>query len=340
MTVAVGLSGGVDSSVVALLLKKKGYNVVGITMDLFGTDEGQDSDAQKIAEYLDIPFYKLDLKKEYQEKIGEYIKKDYSRGLTPNPCVKCNREIKFGLFLEKAKTLGIHFDKFATGHYAKIHYNKKTKRYSVYADLENPKDQSYFLAMLTQEQLSQTIFPLGKMKKEKVVKIAKKAGLFTSEKKESQDLCTGNYKNYFTNKTLPGNFIEITTGKKLGTHTGIQNFTIGQRRGLNIGYHHPLYVVKIDAKTNTVYVGKDEDLLNSTVQITDINYSSISKIEKGLTGIAKIRYRDKGSTATVIQTQKNTCTLQFKTQQRAITPGQLCVFYIKNKVAFSGFIKN
>lgn len=339
MTIAVGLSGGIDSSVAALLLKKKGHNVIGITMNLFNSEEGQDSDAEKVAKFLDIPFYKLDLKKEYEERIIEYIKEDYSNGLTPNPCVRCNREIKFGLFIEKAKTLGIEFDKFATGHYAKIDYNKKTDRYSIIADPKNEKDQSYFLAMLTQEQLSQTIFPLGKMKKEKVIKIAKKYKLFTSEKKESQDLCTGNYKNLFTQKTIEGDFIELSSGKKLGTHKGIQNFTIGQRRGLNIAYQYPLYVIKIDAKKNIVYVGKDEELLQKSLEITDINYSSIEKIEIGLKGIAKIRYRNRGYSAEVVKVEKNSCTLKFEKEQRAVTPGQLCVFYIKNRVAFSGYIK-
>lgn len=335
MKVAVGLSGGVDSAVTAYLLKQQGYEVFAVTMKLLpGTNE----DARKTAEFLEIPFFEIDLTQEYQDKIVSYVKEDYESGRTPNPCVRCNREVKFGIFHKKIQSLGIDFDYFATGHYAIIEYNENAERWALKKGTYAEKDQVYFLAMLTQEQLSKTIFPLGQLSKPQVREIAKKAGIPVAEKKESQDLCVGDYKRFFS-KGDEGPFIEIGSGKEVGRHLGIYRYTVGQRRGLNIGIGYPLFVVKIEPETNTVYVGTEKDLESQTVTIRNVNYGLLSDCEVGSEGLVKIRYRDEGRLARVREKkQDGTIVIEWEVPARAVTPGQLCVFYKGDYVGFAGFI--
>ena len=336
MRIAVGLSGGVDSSVCAYLLQQQGHDVTAITMKL--TAEDDHSDARKTAEFLKIPFYEIDLTKEYREKIIAYVKEDYENGRTPNPCVRCNREIKFGIFWEKAEELGIEFDRFATGHYAVIDYDEKTQRYRLKKGVHAEKDQAYFLAMLSQRQLAKTLFPLGKMTKSEVRKTAAEAGLPAAEKKESQDLCVGDYKRFFSDET-GGPFIELPGGKEVGRHRGIHRYTVGQRRGLNIGIGYPLFVLKIDAESGAVYVGREEMLLSKTVTVRGVNFSALTECPVGTEGTVKIRYRDEGRPGRVKEVKADGCiVIEWETPARAVTPGQLCVFYKGDYVGFAGFI--
>lgn len=335
MKTAVGLSGGVDSAVCAYLLREQGDEVIGVTMKLL---PGENTDARKVAEFLRIPFYEIDLTREYNEKIIEYVKDDYRNGRTPNPCVRCNRDVKFGFFWEKIKEAGIEFDRFATGHYAVIDFNEKTKRWQLKKGTYAEKDQAYFLAMLTQEQLSKTVFPLGTMSKQQVREIAARAGLPVAEKKESQDLCVGDYKQFFP-EDGSGPFIELPSGKEAGRHRGIFRYTVGQRRGLNIGIGYPLFVLKIEPETNTVYVGKEELLMRHTVRIRDVCFGTTGECLPGTEGTIKIRYRDEGRPGRVRETGPDgTVVLEWDEAARAVTPGQLCVFYEGDYVGFAGFI--
>lgn len=335
MKTAVGLSGGVDSAVCAYLLREQGDEVIGVTMKLL---PGENTDARKVAEYLQIPFYEIDLTREYNKKIIEYVKDDYKNGRTPNPCVRCNREVKFGIFWEKIKETGIEFDRFATGHYAVIDYNAEKNRWQLKKGSYAEKDQAYFLAMLTQDQLSKTVFPLGTMTKQQVREIAARAGLPVAEKKESQDLCVGDYKQFFSEGSA-GPFIELPSGKEVGRHRGIFRYTVGQRRGLNIGIGYPLFVLKIEPETNTVYVGTEEQLMRHTVKIRDICFGALGDCLPGTEGLIKIRYRDEGRPGRVREKRPDgTVLLEWNEPARAVTPGQLCVFYEGDYVGFAGFI--
>lgn len=335
MKTAVGLSGGVDSAVCAYLLQQQGDEVIGVTMKLI---PGDNPDARKVAEYLQIPFYEIDLTREYNENIIGYVRDDYQNGRTPNPCVRCNREVKFGLFWEKIKAEGIEFDRFATGHYAIIDYNEKNCRWQLKKGTYAEKDQAYFLAMLSQEQLSKTVFPLGAMTKQQVRETAVRAGLPVAEKKESQDLCVGDYKQFFPGED-DGPFVELPSGKEVGRHRGIFRYTVGQRRGLNIGIGYPLFVLQIDPATNTVFVGKEEQLMRRTVVIRDVCYGTIGECLPGTEGIVKIRYRDEGRPSRIREQHSDgTVVLEWDEPARAVTPGQLCVFYQGDYVGFAGFI--
>lgn len=336
-TVAVGLSGGVDSSVVVLLLKEQGYKVCGIHMKL--VEEDTSSDAINVAKFLDIPFYDIDMIDLYKEKIIQYIKDDYSKGRTPNPCVRCNRELKFGLFWERAQELMGDFDYFATGHYAHVEQVESTGRYNLRQGLYGEKDQAYFLSMLKQDQLSKIMFPLGDMEKPTVREIATKAGLFTADKKESQDLCVGEYRNFILEGEGPGDFVD-SSGKVLGQHKGIEQYTVGQRRGLDISVGYPIYATFIDREKNRVVVGPDEDLLRKELTISGINWGSVEEPPLPYRTLGKIRYRDTASPCTITDKDERGCyKVRFDQPKRAITPGQLAVFYDeKGMVTLAGYI--
>ncbi len=336
--IAVGLSGGVDSSVSAYLLQKKGYTVIGLWMDITGQRENE-ADARRVAEFLSIPFYRIDLSKEYEKSVITYIKNEYSSGKTPNPCVRCNRDIKFGMLLEKALSSGIVFDLFATGHYALLEKDERTGRFLLKKSVFEEKDQVYFLSMLTQSQLGRLMFPLGEMRKSDVKKIASDIGLFTALKKESQDLCTGDYRDFIDHCSSGGRFID-KNGKILGVHNGIENYTIGQRRGLGISSSgSPYYVIEIDPEENTVILGFDEDLKSSAMVITDMNWIAVEKPVLPLRTTCKIRYRDKGSPAVLTASnEEGSYIVHFEHQRRAITPGQVAVFYEENTVLGAGII--
>ncbi|MBN2651044.1 MAG: tRNA 2-thiouridine(34) synthase MnmA [Spirochaetales bacterium] len=341
MKIAVGLSGGVDSAVAALLLKQQGHEVICITMRVIDSSDGQDSDAADIAKSLGLEHRYIDMTSEYKSQIIDYIQEDYLSGRTPNPCVKCNREVKFGIFLQKVKDSGLDFDKFATGHYAGIYKDDSTNRYILRKGKFSDKDQAYFLSLLTQEQLSTIIFPLADMRKPDVRAIARDAGLAVSSKKESQDLCLGEYRHFFTKSSGPGNFVYTKDSHILGKHKGFENYTIGQRKGLGIGWSTPLYVVDIDTTTNTVYLGEDEDLFSKKMIIRDINWIKVDSPALPFSGKIKIRYRDEGDEAQLIEKlDNNRYLVEFETPRRAITPGQLAVCYDGPDVCFAGFIES
>lgn len=357
LNIAVGLSGGVDSAAAALILKEEGHHVTGINMRLFDGpapgDGGKaqaerigkvqaehNGEAQQVARQLGIPFFEIDLRKEYESLILGYIRDDYRSGRTPNPCVRCNREIKFGLFLEKARRVVPDFDRFATGHYAVIEDYPPAGRKALRSGLYAEKDQAYFLSLLTQEQLARTLFPLGKMTKPQVRELCRRAGLEVHKKKESQDLCLGEYRGFLPEGEGqgPGDFLD-TAGRVLGRHRGIENYTIGQRRGLGIGGGEPLYVLAIRREDNTVVLGTDGELLAGEMVIRDINWGIIEEPALPFRGRVKIRYRDEGSPAVLEEfLGDGRWRVVFAEPRRAVTPGQLAVFYHGDYVAFAGFI--
>lgn len=254
--VLVGLSGGIDSSVSAFLLKEKGYEVIGVFMKIFderyrdfsgfksacyGPEEKDIEDAEKVCKILNIPFYVIDLKKEYEEKVLDYFKKEYLEGRTPNPCVICNRFLKFGYLIERAFSSGMDFDYFATGHYARVEYDKERGRYILKRGIDNEKDQSYFLFLLTQEQLSKIIFPLGYYRKEEVREIAKRNNFPLFDKEESQDFIGGDRFFLFEGSKKEGDIVD-KNGNVIGKHKGIIYYTIGQRKGIGISKGNPLFI--------------------------------------------------------------------------------------------------
>jgi tRNA-specific 2-thiouridylase len=350
--VAVGLSGGVDSSVSALLLKEKGYEVIGIFMKIFdekdrkflsfksacyGPEEKDIEDAERVCKILNIPFYTIDLKSEYHEIVFGYFKDEYLRGKTPNPCVICNRFLKFDILLKKAFSSGIEFDYFATGHYARVFYDKKRKRYILKRGIDKDKDQSYFLFLLTQEQLSKIIFPLGEYKKIEVRKIARKNNLPLSDKEESQDFIKGDRYFIFGNFKKDGDIVD-KKGNILGRHKGIIYYTIGQRKGLGIAKGKPLYVIEIDEKNNKIVVGEEKDLYKKILIAENTNFISIEKLEKIMEVKAKIRYKHNPAKAIITPIENNKVKVEFKKPQRAPTPGQAVVFYENDEVVGGGFI--
>lgn len=339
MKIAVGISGGVDSSVAAWLLKKEGHDVIGIWMNLFG-DESLAKDAESVADYLKIPFYQIDLQSEYNKIVVSYIKEEYSLGKTPNPCVMCNRGVKFGLFIDKALSLGLEFDYFATGHYSIIEYNKLTDRFLLKKGIHEGKDQAYFLSMLSQKQLGRILFPLGGKIKSEVRKIAAEAGLFTTDKRESQDLCSGDYRDFIDKSKGPGNFVS-DNGLILGQHKGIENYTIGQRRGLGISSSgEPWYVIGIKSEKNEVILGINNDLLNKGMIVSKCNWISTPKPDFPLKADVKIRYRDNGAPAVITKYGENLVQILFSKERRAVTPGQIAVFYDGDIVVGAGIIEN
>lgn len=343
--ILVAMSGGVDSSAAALLLKEKGYECEGGTMRLF-VPEGVDAtegerDAQRVSDALGIPFHLFDMQKEFTDTVMENFSKCYLEGETPNPCVVCNREIKFGLLLKKAIELG--FDKIATGHYARVEY--ENGRYAVKKGMSSEKDQSYVLWCLTQEQLSHVILPLGGLSKPEVREIAEKSGLPVAHKSESQDICfvpDGDYAAFIerhTGKSFPAGDFTDTEGKVLGRHKGIINYTVGQRRGLGLSLKAPLYVKSKDAAQNKVVLCPNEQLFEKKLDCREANWVGVEMPASPLRVEAKIRYRHAAAPATVWATGENSFHLEFDEPQRAISPGQSCVLYIGDILAGGGIIE-
>ncbi len=352
MRIAVGMSGGVDSSVACHLLKQEGHEVIGITMRIwdseasvalkksacFGPDEETEiEEARAFASGLGIPYHVIDLAKEYKSSIIGYFKREYGRGRTPNPCINCNRLMKFGLLLEKAETAGIRFDKFATGHYARVAYDGKSGRYLLKKGIDARKDQSYFLGLLSQEQLSRVVFPLGTYTKEKVKEIAKTFGFPAYDKKESQDFYSGDYGELIDEKPNPGRIIG-KDGRLLGMHKGLSRYTIGQRRGIGVASNIPLYVTGMDCDTNTVTVGTEDELLGRRLLVRDVNWIGIQAPECGLSAQVKIRYMHHAQQAKVSPADEDAVIVEFESPQRAITPGQYAVFYDNDTVLGAGVI--
>lgn len=352
--VVVGLSGGVDSSVSALLLKEKGVDVYGVFMKIFdnknkgfigkksacyGPEEKDLEDVEKICKLLDIPLYVIDLKKEYNEIVLKYFIEEYLKGRTPNPCVICNRFLKFDILLKKVFSLGIDFDYFATGHYAKVEYDKKRERYILKKGIDKEKDQSYFLFLLTQKQLSKIIFPLGNYTKKQVREFAKKNNFHLSDKEESQDFICGDRFFLFKNRKNEG-YIVDKFGKILGKHKGIIYYTIGQRKGLGIAKGKPLYVIEINGEENKIVVGEEKDLYKRGLIAENVNFVSIEKLEKEKIVEAKIRYKHIPAKCIIRQIDENKVEVIFEQPQRALTPGQAVVFYDEDEVIGGGFISS
>ncbi|MFH1453505.1 MAG: tRNA 2-thiouridine(34) synthase MnmA [Armatimonadota bacterium] len=351
--VIVELSGGVDSSVAAYLLKESGYDVIAVTFSVWKPGNVSDCGeknccdaetalvAKRVAVQLGIPHYNICLKEVFYDKVVKDFIDNYKTGLTPNPCVRCNQFIKFNLPAGKLKHLSPF--KTATGHYAKIIYDEKTKRYKLYKGKDIKKDQSYFLYCLSQEALKNTLFPLADMTKENVRKTAHEQNLPTKSKRESQEICFvpgADYKKFFEDMeiTSPKGAILDKNGVKLGEHNGILNYTVGQRRGMGISADKPLYIIKINAKENTLIAGKNKDLFTDTVCVRDINWISFDKPDKQIHAKVRIRYNMKEQDASIKPTGKNKAEVKFKNPVRAVTPGQSAVFYGGDEVLGGGII--
>ena len=352
--VAIGLSGGVDSSVAAAILKDRGYDVIGMAMEIFdgsvsvkgsgkhacyGPNEREDIySAASVCDSLGIPFHVIDLKKEFRKHVIEYFRKEYLKGRTPNPCVVCNRKLKFGFLLEKAKRSGVEFDLFATGHYARI--VKSGDIYLLKRSADSSKDQTYFLYALTPKQLSRTIFPLGEYRKIQVREIARSIGLQTSDRPESQDfIAGGDYTSLFGEMEMDAGDIVDEKGKILGRHRGIIHYTIGQRRGLGVASHRPLYVVKIDVQQNSVVVSDKKVLLSKGLVAKELSLIGIDKLDRSYKVKVKIRFQHKEADAVLVPHKKNKAQIIFDKPQMSVTPGQSAVFYRGDTVLGGGIIE-
>jgi len=340
--VAVAMSGGVDSSLAAALLKKEGCDVLGITIHHYEGNESLKS-AEQAAQNLEIPWHFLDFTKEFKNIVMEYFCNEYIIGRTPNPCVVCNLKIKFGLLLEKAKSLGA--DYLATGHYAINEYDQESKRFLLKRGVDESKDQSYFLYRLNQNVLPYILFPLGKFKKNQTREFAKKYGLKNYKKEESQEICfiqDDNYRKFLiqnTSKTIiPGKFKD-KEGKILGEHKGIPFYTIGQRKGLGISLNKRMYVTEIDSHKNVIVLGDDKDLYEDKLLAKDLSFISGDKLSTSIKAEVKIRYNSKKSSANISPYSKDRVLIIFEKPQRAITPGQSAVFYQEDVVVGGGIIE-
>lgn len=339
--VIVGMSGGVDSSVSALLLKQAGYEVIGATLKL--DNENQDKDAKKVCDMLKIPHYTIEARKEFKDNVVKPFINCYLQGKTPNPCIECNKYIKFGLFFKKAIELGC--DYIATGHYAKVEYCEIRKQYVLKKSAEEKKDQTYFLYGIPKEVLPKMLFPLEKINgKQEVRELAKKYNLPIANKPDSQEICfipNKDYVSFLKNnvkiKQESGN-ICLKDGTVLGRHEGIINYTVGQRKGLGISYIYPLYVCKIKPDVNEIIVGSEKELYRTTLKANELNFLVKIDNTKPINIKAKIRYRAKEAEATLYLEEQGEARIVFKQPQRAITPGQAVVFYEGDVVIGGGKI--
>lgn len=353
--IVVAMSGGVDSSVAAALLKDEGYEVIGITMQLWPKEDcgpGRDRmccslegirDARYVAQKLGIPFYVTDFHKEFKKFVIDYFIRQYLEGFTPNPCIVCNEKIKFGALMEKAKELGA--DLVATGHYAAVYFDDKSKRFVLREGLDKSKDQSYVLFGLSQEQLGSTRFPLGGITKDNVRKIAKGLGLeLVHAKKDSQEICfvEDDYAKYLTKKAkvkiAPGPILN-KDGEILGQHKGAPFYTIGQRHGLGITHKEPLYVIKTDVSKNQIVVGSKNDVLKKEFIAGNLNWILFAEPKKEFRASVKIRYKHPKAPASISVLDQNEVRVIFDEPQEAPTPGQAAVFYDDELVIGGGWIK-
>lgn len=345
-TVAVAMSGGVDSSVAAAILMEQGYPVFGVTMQLFQDLQGI-ADARTSAEQLGIPHYVFDFRQEFQDQIIRYFCDEYAAGRTPNPCVFCNPQIKFGLLFDKASHLGAQC--FATGHYVNAVYDEPSDRYLLKAATSTAKDQSYFLYRLSQQQLARTLFPLATATKAHIREKARELHFaHVAEKAESQENCfliDQTYQRYLEahlppEAKQPGPIVDIN-GKVLGQHQGVYLYTIGQRRGLGIALGSPRYVVAIQPETNTVVVGENSDLFTQEFRVRNLNFIAIEQLSSPVECQVKIRYRNPARPARIEPGHDDDeVRVIFETPQRAVTPGQSAVFYQEDIVIGGGVIQS
>ncbi len=346
--IIVGLSGGVDSSVTAYLLKEQGYDVIGVTMVNFREDnvcpetgEKIAGDAARVADYLGIPHHVVDFCSPFKERVIDYFVKEYFSGRTPNPCVVCNRYIKWKAMMEQGQKLGAEY--IATGHYAQVE-QLPNGRYALRCSVTASKDQTYALYGLTQEQLSHTIMPLGAYTKEQIREIAGRIGLPVAEKPDSMEICfipDKDYAGYIERntgiKSVKGNYVNAE-GDILGQHQGIIHYTVGQRKGLNLAMGHPVFVTEIRPETNEVVIGENEDVFAKALRCSCVNAMSVPEFKSGMEVFAKIRYNHKGAPAVIKAVEGDSLLIEFQDAQRAITPGQAVVFYQGDYVAGGGII--
>ena len=341
--VVVGMSGGVDSSVTAWLLKQKGYDVIGVTMQIWQSEEQavmEDNggccglsavdDAKRAAEVIGIPHYVMNFRDEFRKKVIDYFTDSYRKGQTPNPCIACNRYIKWGALL--ARSLQIGADKIATGHYAK-NVVMANGRHALHSSVTAAKDQTYALFELTQDQLAHTLMPIGDYTKDEVRRIAEEACLPVAHKPDSQEICfipDHDYAKYIKETTgmkdVPGNFVD-TAGHVVGRHKGIIHYTVGQRKGLGVSFGHPVYVAAIHPDTNEVVLGRGDEVYSRVVYAHHLSFMGLANFPNGLRVIAKIRYSHGGAPASVRMIDADTLECTFDEPVRAVTPGQALVLY-------------
>jgi tRNA-uridine 2-sulfurtransferase len=347
------MSGGVDSAVAAALLQEQGYQVTGVIMKIwagesapghglhhgcYGPEEEQDiEDARRVAAKLGLPFHIIDLTAEYQSVVLDYFCREYTAGRTPNPCIRCNQRIKFQALITKARDSGVEFDFIASGHYARIEVDPVSGRYLLKKGLDLTKDQSYFLCFLSQDQLAHLILPLGTCKKVEVRRLAARFGLPVADKPDSQNFISGDYTSIIKTPAVPGP-IQDSQGRVLGRHRGLQNYTIGQRKGLGIAAAEQLYVVSLDQGTNTVRVGRRDEIMRAEITATDLNWVSIRELSAPLEVKARIRSAQREAEADLIPEEGDRVRVKFKEPQLAPAPGQAVVFYAGDVVVGGGLI--
>jgi len=354
-TVVVGMSGGVDSSVAAYLLKEQGYRVIGVTMRIWQEEEDRRrqenggccgltavDDARRVAECLDIPYYVMNFQEEFKCHVIDYFIEEYLRGYTPNPCIACNRYVKWESLLKRSLEIGA--DYIATGHYARIR-KLENGRYAVANSVTEGKDQTYALYNLTQEQLSHTLMPVGDYTKDEIRRIAAEQNLPIAHKPDSQDICfipDHDYAGFLERETGgkvpgPGNFV-TKDGTVLGRHKGITHYTIGQRKGLNLALGHPVFVTQIRPEANEVVIGENEDAFTTKVLCGDVNYMAITDLTEPMRVLAKIRYQHRGDYCRIEKQPDGKVLCTFEVPVRASTPGQAVVFYQEDHVLGGGTI--
>lgn len=354
--VVVAMSGGVDSSVAAYLLKEQGYDVVGMTLKTWPKElcdtipKGQTccstrdiEDARAVADRLGIPFYVVEAAPEFKSNVMDYFVETYRQGRTPNPCVVCNRKIKSGLLLEKAEALGIR--RFATGHYASVMWDEGRRRYTVREAVDRQKDQSYVLFQLTQDQLASLILPMGDLPKPRVRELARQAGLEVADKPESMELCfipDGDTQGFLRSRVpeafRPGEIVD-RSGQVLGTHQGIGAYTVGQRKGLGIAHASPLYVLELDPARNRVVVGEQQELAVSSCHVWEARWMALPELSGPTDALVKIRYRSDKIPARLLPEGPAEVRVEFKEPVRGgVSPGQAAVFYDGSIVLGGGWI--